>query len=148
MGDGFLNHITLNTGHMRKTYASEVDKQMYFTMRRLFKEATRPEGAVLFENYRAKTTHIGPTAITTVYGPDGIPILTSACSKNDDGSLWRMMHETFIGPLATKAEKSISLPYVADRIEVGASIHLDALKWTGDFSRCFAWAALFPEKIR
>ncbi|GIO39285.1 hypothetical protein J41TS12_41460 [Paenibacillus antibioticophila] len=148
MDDAFLNHITLNTGHMRKTYTSEVDKQMYFAMRRLFKDAIGPEGAALFKIYRAKTTHVGPTAVTTVYGPEGAPILTTACSKDDDGSLWRMMHETFSGPLATKATSPAPLPYVVDRIEVGASIHLDALKWTGDFSRCFAWAALFPEKIR
>ncbi|WP_059049075.1 hypothetical protein [Paenibacillus senegalimassiliensis] len=144
----FLNHVTLNTGHTRKSYASEVDKKMYFVMRRLFKEALKPEGVKLFEIYRAKTTQVGPTAVTTVYGPEGAPILTTACSKEDDGSLWRMMHETFNGPLATKAKRPAPLPYVVDRIEVGASIHLDALQWTGDFSRCFAWAALFPEKIR
>lgn len=144
----YFNHITLNTGHMRKSYANEVDKRVYFVVKRLLKDAMTPTGAVLFEEYTVKTTKVGASAITTIYGPEGVPILTTACSKNDDGSLWQTLHDTFAGPLATNANEPAPLPYVADRLEVGAMQHAEALAWTGDFARCFAWAALYPNKIR
>lgn len=144
----YINHITLNTGQVRKSYANEIDKGLYFTLNRVLKEAITSEGATLFEKYTVKTTKVGPSAITTVYGPESMPILTTACSKNDDGSLWRMLHDTYAGPLATNANSPVPSPYVADRIEVGAMKHMDALVWTGDFARCVAWAALYPNKIR
>ena len=48
----------------------------------------------------------------------------------------------------TKLAEQPEVPYIADRVEVGAYLHKDALKWTGDFSRCMGWISLFPDEIR
>ncbi|MNW48698.1 hypothetical protein D3C74_260750 [compost metagenome] len=144
----YLNHVTLNTGHARKTYSHEVDKRIYFILKNILKDAMGSQGAKIFDNYTVKITKVGEGAVSTLFGSSGAPILTTACSKDDDGSLWRMLHSTFNGQLATKEDKPTSTPYIADRLEVGSVLHMDALKWTGDFSRCFAWAILFPDRIR
>jgi hypothetical protein len=39
-------------------------------------------------------------------------------------------------PVLTDPDKCPPLPYVADRVEMVAVLHSDALVWTGDFSRC------------
>lgn len=143
-----LNHITLNTGHIRKTYPNEVNKEFYFVLQRILRDATKPEGAVMFDGYRVKSIHADTATIATVYASDGAPILTTACSKLDSGAIWRMLHETAGEPLATKATDPVPLPYIADRLEVSAALHMDALEWTGDFSRCFGWATLYPRELR
>ena len=43
-------------------------------------------------------------------------------------------------PVVTDREKPPRTPWQADRIEAGALLHPDAIGWTGDFSRCLAWA--------
>jgi len=144
----YLNHVTLNTGHVRQTYPGEVDKRLFFRLKRILNDSFRPEGAELINGYRLKSTQIEVATIATIFALDGAPILTTACSKQDDGTIWRMLHETTNEPLKTKASDPVPVPYIADRLEIGVMAHMDALKWTGDFSRCFGWMVLDPYKIR
>lgn len=142
-----INHITLNTGHIRKTYPHEVDKDLYFKLRQIYKKSLSPDGTELFDGFIVKTTQTEIGAITTIFKA-GVPILTTACSKNDDGSLWKSMHEYSTVPLQTKPTDKIPLPYIADRVEIGAVFYPGATQWTGDFARCMGWMILAPEKIR
>lgn len=32
----YINHITLNTGHIRKTYPEEIDNKIYFLLNRIY----------------------------------------------------------------------------------------------------------------
>ena len=59
-----------------------------------------------------------------------------------------LMLDTTNGPLATNPGKPPAGAFIADRIEVGAFIHPDALRWTGDLARCFGWVMMAPRKIR
>ena len=145
----FLYHVTLNTGRVRKTYPHEVGRDLYFYLRRIFEESTRPEGAEVYDiGYVLKTTRHGRQAIGTIYGPDGAPILTTACSPTPDPELWRQLHETATLPLVTDPHKPPPGAFVADRVELGAVMHMDAMTWTGDLARCFGWMIVAPEKIR
>ena len=145
----FLYHVTLNTGHVRKTYPHEVGKDLYFYLRRIFEESTRPEGTAVYDGgYRLKTTRHGRQAIGTIYGPDGAPILTTACSPTPDPELWRQLHEMAALPLVTDPHKPPSGAYIADRIEPGAVMHMAAMTWTGDLVRCLGWMIVAPERIR
>jgi len=45
----FLYHVTLNTGHIRKIYPEEIDKRIYFALRRILRDSLRPEGAEVME---------------------------------------------------------------------------------------------------
>lgn len=141
-----INHVTLTTGRTRKTYPHEVSKELYFVLQRIVRESTRAGGVELFEGYRLKTTREGDVAIATVYADGDLPILTTAAAPTSNPTLWQLMHNTD-QPLMTDPDKPVSGPFIADRLEIGAMQHADALEWTGDFSRCFGWIVLAPGQI-
>lgn len=143
----YLNHITLNTGHMRKTYPDEVDKKIYFVLKRILRDSLKGEGAEVYPNFILKTTQAEDATIATVYR-DQLPILTTTCCKTDDGSIWRTLHESAMTPLKTKANDKLPTPYIADRIEIGYMMYMNELSWAGDFSRCFGWITLAPDQVR
>lgn len=144
----FINHITLNTGHIRKSYVREVDKKLYFVLKRIHQESLEPDGSKLFDKYTLKSTVAASATIATIFDSEGIPVLTTLCTKSKEHNFWEDLHDTSSAPLATQRSQPISTPYIADRLEVGAMFNLDALKWTGDFSRCFGWLCLYPRDIR
>lgn len=144
----YINHITLNTGHVRKTYPHEINKELYFVLKRLYKDIFEHK-AVIYEGYTAEGTYEPNNgAIITVYGPQGEPVLTTGITRDKGSSIWELMHSTSAYPLATKPNSPPKTPFIADRIEVGAITNMDALQWTGDFSKCMGWICLAPEKIR
>ncbi|MGG3987668.1 hypothetical protein [Bacillus smithii] len=144
----YINHITLNTGHTRKTYAEEVDKELYFILKRILKDSFQPEGAKLFDSYTLKGTSFEDGAIFTLYKDGKLPILTTAATKKRNKELWGTLHETATIPLYTKKEFEPAAPYIADRVEIGTVMDLEVTKWTGDMAKCLGWIVLFPGKIR
>lgn len=144
----YINHVTLTTGHVRKTYPREINKEIYFKLNRILQESISPNGAELFAGYRVKITRIEGGAISTVLGPGGAPVLTTLCTRDDDGTLWQMIHEHASLPIVTDPKKRPQLPYIADKLEIGATMHMDAMSWTGDFARSIGWAILDPSSIR
>lgn len=144
----YINHITLNTGQSRKSYPNEVDRELYFILKRILNDSFQLEGAKLFDAYILKGTPLESGAIFTLYKDGKIPILTTAATKRRDTELWESLHTTSVIPLYTKKEFQPSAPYVADRVEIGAMLDLEATKWTGDMAKCLGWITLFPEEIR
>jgi hypothetical protein len=161
----FLNHITLNTGDIRRTYSSEINPKIYFYVRGLFKKSLSAETEV-FPGYTIKSTASRIGYLITLFGDYSnvgypltmssdfkgkAPILTIACSTNDPGELWYMLHENISKgvELKTKATDQPPIPYIADRVEFEAVHFIDAIEnWTGDFSLCMGWICLAPEQIR
>lgn len=144
----FINHITLNTGHIRQTYPTEVDKSIYFILKRIYKDSFQKKGASLFGRYTMKSTKSDYGVLITVFNDDSIPILTTGISDTDDGTLWDLLHTSATTPLKTSKLMHADTPYIADRLEVGALISLHAMEWTGDFSKCMSWIVLSPKQIR
>jgi hypothetical protein len=144
----YINHITLNTGHIRRSYANEIDKGIYFILRRLLKDSLQPGGTKMSESYILKTTQTPTATIATIFDIENVPMLTTMCSTSTDRDIWEALHDTSTSPLATDRSKLPQVPYIADRLEVGATLHLDALRWTGDFSQCFGWMCLSPGSIK
>ncbi|MFS0643749.1 hypothetical protein [Siminovitchia sp. 179-K 8D1 HS] len=145
----YINHVTITTGHSRKTYPNEVDKELYFILKRIYKDCFKNNGTEIMENYRIKGTISEIGILMTIFNNEDLPVLTTAISNSDhDGVLWEMLHSNTMMPIVTDSKKRIGLPYIADRLEVGAISSIDAMKWTGDFSRCMGWIALAPEKVR
>ncbi|MNB92478.1 hypothetical protein D3C75_395820 [compost metagenome] len=142
-----INHITLNTGHMRQTLPGEVDKELYFVLKRILKDSLSPEGGKLMDGYTLKSTQTSTATIATIFGANGAPVLTTLCSSAANVELWDMLYNTATTPIDTK-RLAPSAPYIADRIDIGAMSNLDAMSWTGDFSRCFGWLCLSPSSIR
>lgn len=147
----YINHVTLNTGHIRKSYPDDVGKDLYFMLRRLFVEMFSDNGAEVVEGYHAKARYSeGNGVLITLFSNiDNVPILTTAIVKeNNDDFLWELLHENYSAPLATNISNPPEKPYIADRMEIGAMLHIDALKWTGDFSRCMGWIYVDEKAIR
>lgn len=144
----YINHITLTSGHMRKTYPHEIDKRIYFRMNRLVKESLEGKKPEIFPGYYLRATRVENSAVATIHSQrDDIPVLTTACT-DEYADLWKYMHDTATTPVTTKVSDPPPYPYIADRLELGAVLHPDALRWTGDFARCFGWFILAPHKIR
>jgi hypothetical protein len=144
----YINHITLNTGHVRKTYPDEVNKEIYFILKRILRDSMKPSGAEVYQGYTLRTTQDGGSTIATIYHRDGAAILTTLCTKFGDDEAWKILHEYSTAPLATKPTEPIAAPYIADRLEIGAAFHMDAMGWTGDLSRCLGWIVIDPKQIR
>ena len=143
----YINHVTLNTGHTRKSYPNEVDRELYFILKRILNDSFQPEGAKLFDAYILKGTPLESGAIFTLYKDGKIPILTTAATRNQNSELWKMLLETSTITINKKLAEPIA-PYIVDRIEIGLVFDLQASSWTGDMSKCLGWIALFPEEIR
>ena len=148
----YINHITLNTGHSRRTYPHEIDKGLYFKLKKLLRDSFSPEGAKLDDIYYFKSsTGGGQEMITTLYGfsqEKPIPILTTGISAKTNGYLWGLLHGDDSFGLVTNKDALPSVPYIADRLEIGSMFLPEALQWTGDFSRCIGWTFLEPRAIR
>lgn len=149
----YINHITINTGHCRKTYPSEISKDIYMTLFRIFRDAQAPNGCDIMENeFNVKITGDKIGYLCTLFKYDSgckVPVLTSAYSKVDkDGELWDMLFQNMTAPLLVERPEMPELPYIADRIEMGMGLFPGVSSFTGDFSRCMGWISLYPEKIK
>lgn len=144
----YINHITLNTGHIRKSYSHEINKEVYFVLNRIYKDIFN-DGAKVYGEFTAKGTFDPENGvIITLFGAMGEPIITTGISDRKRSLIWKLLHDTSTAPLITKPQFPPKAPYIADRLEIGALTNMDALKWTGDFTRCMGWICLAPEKIR
>lgn len=143
-----INHITLNSGNIRKTYSEEIDKELFFIINRIYTESFNKDGAVLLNKYKLKSTAVnGHGLISTIFDLNGMPILTTAVVNEQGSEMWEILHTSTSLPLQTKVNEPPELPYVADRIEPGVALNMSAMKWTGDFSKCLAWIHLSPKSI-
>lgn len=146
----YINHITLNTGHIKKTYPGEVDNGLYFTLKRIHKGMFERKVEIL-EGYTVQGTNDPNEGILiTVYDPHEIPILTTGITMHKGSVIWELLHSTAYPdlPLKTNPQFPPQVPYIADRLEIGALANMNALAWTGNFSKCMGWICLAPEKIR
>ncbi|GGN67668.1 hypothetical protein [Oceanobacillus indicireducens] len=149
----YLNHITLNSGDLRKSYSDEVDKETFFVLNRIYSESFSENGATFDDFHILKGTKLANGAIFTLLRKhEGglVPILTTTALKRDVQDTWEHLHDTTTTPLKTDRNKPVSAPCVIDRLEAGAMYpqFMMALQWTGDLARILGWLALDPRKIR
>lgn len=149
----YINHITLATGHCRRSPRDEVDDGALQALTPWLKNAIasgRIEPLPVQE-----LSHCGAKAIkevglvVTVYGPRGphtpgephrgdyLPLVTLGVAQRsrEARDLWGHM----AGHLKPGLEMP-STPWCAVAIHPTAAAFLDALKWLGDLERCIAWA--------
>ena len=145
----YFNHVTLNTGHSRRSYRHEVGDQAI--------EALGPILRDLLSGGRPTIPHV-PTPCTltglqhrqcflvTVFGPphgaDEVPILTLGVGLEPHCAqeIWTELHKHPITPLTTSAAEPPKTPWLAAKVEVGGAQYLETMDWLGDFGRCLAWA--------
>ena len=148
--DPYFLHLTLQTGHTRKSERSEVWPETVELLRPVLERALGGERVPLprFPGYSITATKHRRCLLVTLWGqagetarPEPVPILTVGVALHSrcGAYLWRTLHKDALTPLATAPEAVPPEPWVADRIELGAALHLPAMEWTGDFSRSVAW---------
>lgn len=144
----YLWHITLNSGHGRKSLRADaadsaVDAAALELARALVEAETDLHiGPGKDKPYRLKATAVGAALFCTVSTGAGAPLVSFgvAARSLDAAKLWSLLHADFDG-LATDPDRAPAPPWCAARIEM-KSIANDpsALKWLPDFERLVAWA--------
>lgn len=151
----FINHITLSTGHCRRSPRSEVDDAT-LALLHPWLERTRTSGNIEPLPV-APLSHFGARVIkeiglvVTIYGPRGphtpgkphsgewLPLVTLGIAQRsrESGDLWAQLVANFGTRPGVIAP---STPWVAVAIHDTIGGYLDALQWLGDLERCIAWA--------
>lgn len=142
----YINHVTLGTGHARKSYKGEINKELFFKIKRIFEESLDKNGVCLNidgKNYKIKTTlqqNCGMTTLYRVMPEMDLPLLTNAYS-DVDYEAFDLLQSSNMMPTKVKVLRP-QLPYIVDRIEFGIMLDKEATSWTGDFSKCIGWIAI------
>lgn len=147
-----FNHYTVNTGHMRRSTPDEVDKGMYFYLKRIVEDAQTEKGAEILDGTTAELTidQYGSYAITLFGYIDGekIPFLISfGCKGANTKEVWDDVKRITKEILKKETNISPMPPFVADIILPTSSLFLHTMSWTGDFTRCIGWYILAPEEF-
>lgn len=155
LDDRYVLHVTLTTGHRRRSLRSEVRDEVLAVLRPLLERALAGEYVAVpgvGTGYTMRGARYGRCCTVTVYAPQGetarpqpVPVLTIGVAGHSrcGARLWRSLHESAaIVPTVTSPDQTPPEPWVADRLEIGAVQHLEAMHWTGDWSRCMAWTWL------
>lgn len=143
----YFDHITITTGHTVRQYCNDVTDETVARLQSMLDIALQSSAPTAVPGVEGATiTATAPTAKTllaTVWIVQ-MPIITVGVALKSRGGaeLWRMMVESATTPVAPRisAGQQPPAPWIADRIEAGAAQHASTLSWTGDFSRCLAWA--------
>jgi hypothetical protein len=129
-----MQHLTLDTGHTRVSFADEVDPRVLDQLRPLTVTGThpmpRPPGCTV------SVAVDGTAALVTVMRA-GDPLVTFGVAADERGAakLWPLIARLGV------AQPS-AVPWLAVGLEVGVAAHPGDLGWLGDFERCWAWCWL------
>ncbi len=148
----YLNHYTLNTGHNRKSYPEEVDKDMYFILKRMIQDAKKHEFADVVDGTVMKLTIEDSGYVVTLFNniKEKIPLLvTFGCRDGKDAAKIIKEANNFYKTIYKKEYKVVPItPFCLDILLPSSIFNPEVSYWTGDFCKCIAWAILAPEKIR
>ncbi len=140
----YIDHLTLNTGHQRRSLRSEVRDDVIDHTRELLADAIDAGGDVDMPvpGYRLYVEPFGSrrAALCTVYR-HAEPIATIGIAARPARALWgqlialRHRLEPDAPPLGEP-----QAPWCAVMLLPAIREAADALDWLGDFERCAAWA--------
>lgn len=151
----YTNHITLTTGHCRRSSRTEVDDATVALLHPWLLTAIRsgqiePLPVPALSHYGARAIkEIG--LVVTIYAPRGphtigrthtgnsLPIATLGIAQRsrEARDLWALLVANFGATPGTKAPDT---PWCAVALHDKLMDYPDALDWLGDLERCIAWA--------
>lgn len=151
----YLHHITLSTGHTRRSDRAEVSGE---TLARVgpwlaaLVESGKPAPLPVsgLSEYTGHATVVDGALVVTISGPEQTegpmagkapPLVTVGVAKRSrhGAALWPLM----TGPVMTPAKPGIQRPgepWAAVAIWPTLALHPEAAGWLGDLERCIAWA--------
>lgn len=140
----YLAHLTLNTGHMRRSRLHEVEPGALDHTRELLANAIAGDGNadMPIPGYRLHAEPFGSrrAALCTVYrGAE--PIATIGIAARPAKALWGQLIALrhHLAPDAPQLDEPPA-PWCAVMLLPALREAVDAMDWLGDFERCAAWA--------
>lgn len=150
----YIEHITLTTGHTRRSERAEVDAAVIATLQPLLAEAMH--GHVVVPGLGTDSLRLtltgsqeGRCSVWTVWAwlPEGrAPVVTLGVAFHSrcGAQLWRLLHEDaeWTGiELQTDPERCPPEPWIGARLDIGSAVMpAEVMLRLGDFERCVAWA--------
>lgn len=151
----YINHITLSTGHYRRSPRAEVDDVTVrllhpWLLSAIASVAIAPLPLPELSHYGARV--IKDTGlVVTLYAPGSphlkgkphtgkqVPIVTLGVAQRarEAADLWAILVANFGAPSSVKRP---STPWCAVALHENIMVFPDALAWVGDLERCIAWA--------
>lgn len=137
----YLNHLTLNTGHIRHSPRHEVDDQALHLTHRLIAAALDGRADMPIPGYQLTATRFGRALLLTIWGGDD-PLATIAIAgrNRDARGMWAALIEQaqrFDPAIRTDMPEA---PFAAAMLWPALGFEADAAHWIGDFGRTAAWA--------
>lgn len=138
----YIWHITLQTGHSRATYRSEISDEVIEELAPLIAQ----DGEMPIKRIPGrslKCTRTGKMLLATVMAREA-PICTIGVAGQSRGAatLWHMLHNAdMVGNSAghTNLADVPHAPWCAARLEPSITRYSQDTQWLGDFERCLAW---------
>lgn len=138
----YLWHVTLDTGHGRRSPRSEAKDNAVTAAALDLMDALHDGEApiALMPGYKLKATRAGTALICTVFRGTEFPLVTFGVVGRARGSaqLWQILHDG--RQLATHPGDIPSAPWCAVRTEAGLAYDPASADWLGDYERLIAWA--------
>lgn len=139
----YINHITLSTGHVRRSPRGEVTDETLQALRPWLQAALaapHPLPGPLGQAYALQASvQDGALLGTVLTVPAGTPLVSFAVAQRSRqaGQAWALMcarHGCQAGLLAPPT------PWCAVALHPALLHDVEATGWLGDFERCVAWA--------
>lgn len=151
----YLHHVTLDTGHSRRSYRDEVADAAIAAVhdglsRALSFAGTHVTVPAQDSGWTYTATASGRCLLVTMWAEiagEKAPVATFgvASHSRSGAQLWRLLHapRTLLPPYATSPDRAPAEPWVAARLELGAGlVDPHELAWIADFERVIGWAWL------
>lgn len=138
--DRYVMHVTLETGHGRRSYRHEVADAVVTLLRQQIAEMLAGMPVEIRPGYTMSGAAAGPALLATV-SRDGRPLITVAVAAKSRASarLWRELQHPVPGSSPAVGDPPRA-PWVAARLYPTLVLDPEAATWLGDFGRCLAWA--------
>lgn len=152
----YINHLTLNTGHLARTSRADVSDSALAILSPWLRAAISsgppaPLPVAELCHYSAQTLVENGALVVTVTGPAGphkpgqphpgatMPLVTIGVAQRSRQAapLWSMLTTAFGNPRSVRMPAD---PWVVVALHPTLAKYPDAAHWLGDFERCVAWA--------
>lgn len=150
----WLEHVTLTTGHSRRSYLDEVSDEALALCRRLIEQLRSGDPAARVPILRtpyALTGYARTGRCLTVTIAADEPVVTMAVGGHSKcgARVWREIHQyadEWELPYVTDRDRPPPEPWCAALLDSAAARQpAEGLMAIGDFERCLAWAWLTSE---
>jgi hypothetical protein len=136
----YLRHVTLDTGHSRRSPRDEADPAAVAVVEAHLERALAAGGDPILDlGYSLEARAAGLGLLGTILTAAGRPVLTFGVAPRGrvSGPLWALLHESRSYP--TGRQPPPQTPWLAARFETAELVPAVAA-WAADYERLVAWA--------